>query len=123
LRSDRLAIDGASLLAIKKVHVDSFGEDSISKQFRDQLTSSLRANRRFTLATNRDEADAVLKGKITATRPQQVSATIRLVNAKGEVVWPIKGPLSGKQYQGAVTIITGQILRDLLADMDKAERK
>jgi hypothetical protein len=123
LRSDRLAIDGASLLAIKKVHVDSFGEDSISKQFRDQLTSSLRANRRFTLTTNRDEADAVLKGRITATRPQQVSATIRLVNAKGEVVWPIKGPLSGKQYQGGVTIITGQIARDLLADMDKAERK
>ena len=48
---------------------------------------------------------------------------VRLVNAKGEVLWPVKGPVAGKQYQGPVAIITGQIARDLLADMDKAERK
>jgi hypothetical protein len=120
---ERLALDGASLLAVKKIHVDPFGDDSIGKQFRDQLTAALRANRRFTLTANRDEADAVLKGKITTTRPEQVSATVRLVNAKGEVLWPIKGPVAGKQYQGPVANITGQIARDLLADMDKAERK
>jgi hypothetical protein len=117
------AIDGASLLAIKKVHVDPFGDDLIGKQFRDQLTAALRANRRFTLTTNRDEADAVLKGKMTATRPGQVSATVRLVNARGEVVWPPNGPVGGKQYQGSGATIAGQIARDLLADMDKAERK
>lgn len=118
-----LAPDGASLIAVKKVHVDPFGDDPIGKQFRDQLTSALRANRRFTLTTNRDEADAVLKGKITTTRPEQVSATVRLVNAKGDVLWPVRGPITGKQYQGPVAIITSQIARDLLADMDKAERK
>ena len=123
MRSERLALDGASLLAVKKVHVDPFGDDSLGKQFRDQLTSALRANRRFTLTVNRDEADAVLKGKITTTRPEQVSATVRLVNAKGELLWPIKGPGAGKQYQGSVATIAGQIARDLLADMDKAERK
>jgi hypothetical protein len=123
LRSERLAPDGASLLAIKKVHVDPFGDDPIGKQFRDQLTAALRANRRFTLTTNRDEADAVLKGRLTATRPEQASATVRLVNARGEVVWPVKGTISGKQYQGQVTTISNQIARDLLADMDKAERK
>jgi hypothetical protein len=120
---ERLALDGASLLAIKKVHVDPFGDDSIGKQFREQLTAALRVNRRFTLTTNRDEADAVLKGKITTTRPEQVSATVRLVNAKGEVLWPVKGPITGKQFQGPVAIIANQIARDLLADMDKAERK
>jgi hypothetical protein len=122
-RGERLALDGASLLAVKKVHVDPFGDDSIGKQFRDQLTSALRANRRFTLTVNRDEADAVLKGKITTTRPEQVSATVRLVNAKGVVLWPINGPGAGKQYQGPVATVTSQIARDLLADMDKAERK
>src|SRR5262245_34567829 len=123
MRSERLAPDGAPLIAVKKVHVDPFGDDSIGKQFRDQLSSALRANRRFTLTVNRDEADAVLKGKITTTRPEQVSATVRLVNAKGEVLWPIKGPVTGKQYQGSVATIAGQIARDLLADLDKAERK
>jgi hypothetical protein len=87
------------------------------------LTAALRANRRFTFTTNRDEADAVLKGKMTATGPGQVAATVRLVNAKGEVLWPVNGPVSGKQYQGPVAAITAQIARDLLADMDKADRK
>jgi Lipopolysaccharide-assembly len=123
MRSNNPPLDGASLLAIKKVHVDPFGDDPIGKQFRDQLNVALRANRRFSLTTNRDDADAVLKGKITTTRPEQVSATVRLVNAKGEVVWPAKGSGAGKQYQGAISTITGQIARDLLADMDKAERK
>jgi hypothetical protein len=103
--------------------VEPFGDDSIGKQFRDQLTSAMRANRRFSLTANRDEADAVLKGRITTARPEQVSATVRLVNAKGEVLWPVKGPVTGKQYQGPVAIITAQIARDLLADMEKAERK
>jgi hypothetical protein len=123
VRGEKLALDGASLLAVKKVHVDPFGDDPIGKQFRDQLTSALRANRRFTLTVNRDEADAVLKGKITTARPEQVSATVRLVNAKGEVLWPIDGPVTGKRYQGPVATVTSQVARDLLADMDKAERK
>jgi Lipopolysaccharide-assembly len=123
IRGKRLALDGASLPAVKKVHVDPFGDDSIGKQFRDQLTSALRANRRFTLTVNRDEADAVLKGKMTTTRPEQVSVTVRLVNAKGVVLWPINGPGAGKQYQGPVATVTSRIARDLLADMDKAERK
>jgi hypothetical protein len=123
LRGKRLALDGASLLAVKKVHVDPFGDDSIGKQFHDQLTSALRANRRFSLTANREEADAVLKGKITTTPPEQVSATVRLVNAKGAVLWPINGHGAGRQYQGPVATVTSQIARDLLADMDKAERK
>jgi hypothetical protein len=120
---ERLVLDGATLIAVKKVHVDPFGDDSIGKQFRDQLTSAMRANRRFSLTANRDEADAVLKGRITTARPELVSATVRLVNAKGEVLWPVKGPVTGKQYQGSVDIITAQIARDLLADIEKAERK
>jgi hypothetical protein len=122
IRSEKLALDGATLIAVKKVYVDPFGDDPIGKQFRDQLTAALRANRRFSLTANRDDADAVLKGRITTARPEQVSATVRLVNAKGEVLWPPKGPITGKQYQGPVAIITGQIARDLLADMEKAER-
>jgi len=118
-----LALDGVSLLAVKKVYVDPFGDDPIGKQFRDQLTTALLANRRFTLSTSRDEADAVLKGKLTTTRPEQVSVTLRLVNAKGDVLWPVKGHGAGKQYQGPVANITGQIARDLLDDMAKAERK
>src|SRR5262249_55740214 len=104
-RGGRLAPDGASLPAGKKIHADPFGDDSIGKQFRDQLIAALHVNRRFTLTTNRDEADAVLKGKLTATGPGQMSATVRLVNAKGEVLWPVNGPITGKQYQGPIATI------------------
>jgi hypothetical protein len=123
LRSNRPAPDGASLLAIKYIHVDPFGDDPIGKQFRDLLIAALQVNRRFALTTDRDEADAVLNGKIRSTRPEQTSATVRLVNARGEVVWPVKGPIKGKQYQGSITLIATRIAGDLLADMDKAERK
>jgi hypothetical protein len=123
LRTQRSTPEGASLIEIKKVHVASFGDDSIGRQFRDQLISAISGNLRFSLTTNPNEADAELKGRITATRPEQVSASVRLVNAKGEVIWPIKGPILGKQYQGSIPTITSQIARDLLADMNKPSRK
>jgi hypothetical protein len=114
---------GASLPEVKKVHVASFGDDSIGRQFYDQLISALRGNLRFSLTTDPNEADAELKGKITATRAEQVSVSVRLVNAKGEVVWPVKGHSLGKQYQGSIANITGQIARDLIADMSKNPSK
>jgi hypothetical protein len=115
--------DGAALLGVKKVHVDPFGSDDLSQQFRDQLNAALRTNRRFTLTTNRDDADAVLKGRLTPTRGDQVTLTVRMVNAKGDVIWPVKGSSIGKQYQGSIVTIAGHIARDLLADMQKAQRK
>ncbi len=123
LRNDPPRFDDVALAAVKKVHVDPFGSDAVSQQFRDQLVAALRTNRRFTVTTNRDEADAVLKGKMTAARAEQVSLTVRLVNDRGNVIWPVKGSTIGKQYQGAVAAVANQIAKDLLADMDKAERK
>ncbi|HKQ77296.1 MAG TPA: hypothetical protein VJ810_26595 [Blastocatellia bacterium] len=118
-----LAPDGKALLAVKKAHVESFGADTHSQQLRDQLTAALRTNRRLTLTANRDDADAVFKAKVTPTRAEQVSARVRLVNARGQVVWPVDGPILGKQYQGPIATVANQIARDLLADMDKADRK
>lgn len=123
IRSETLTFDGVALLAVKKVHVDPFGSDALSQQFRDQLAAALRTNRRLTVTANRDDADAVLKGKMTTTRAEQVSATVRLVNADGKVIWPVKGSVIGKQYQGAIATVASQIVKDLLADIEKAERK
>jgi len=123
IRSETLKFDSVALRAVKKVHVDPFGDDSAGKQFRDQLTAALRTNRRFTVTTNRNDADAVLKGTMTATRAEQVSVTIRLVNANGDVIWPVKGSVLGKRYQGSAATVVSQIAKDLLADMEKAERK
>lgn len=123
IRNETPTFDSVALRAVKKVHVDPFGGDSVGKQFRDQLTAALRTNRRFTVTTNRNDADAVLKGTVTATRAEQVSATVRLVNANGDVIWPVKGSVLGKRYQGSVATVTSQIAKDLLADMEKAERK
>ncbi|HKR58653.1 MAG TPA: hypothetical protein VJS64_02880 [Pyrinomonadaceae bacterium] len=115
--------DGATLAAVKMVHVDSLGEEPLAKQIRDSLIASLQASSRLTVTLDRDNADAVLRGKLATPRGNQVSLTIRLLNIKGAVLWPIKGPLSGKQYQGDANVIADKIVNDLLADIQKAERK
>jgi hypothetical protein len=117
------AFDAVALLAVKKAYVDPFGDDPTGRQFRDQLIAALRANRRFVIINDRNDADAVLKGRLSVIRGEQLSLTVRLVNANGQVIWPVKGSGAGKTYQGTVASVAGQIARDLLADIDRAERK
>jgi curli biogenesis system outer membrane secretion channel CsgG len=50
------------LLAVKRIYVDSFGEDPISKQLQSMVISSLMASNRFIVTENRERADAILKG-------------------------------------------------------------
>lgn len=122
-RGTKLAADEKELLAVRKIYVDPFGSEAGATDLRTQLIAALRAQTRLTLTGNRNEADAVLKGRIITTRDQQVTLTTRLVNEAGTVVWPVKGPLSGRQYQGTINTVAAQIVKDLLADMQKAERR
>ncbi len=123
IRSPKTGADGASLAAVKKVNVDPFGDEPLAQQFRDLLIASLRANPRLTITEDRNEADAALKGKLTTRRRDQVSLTVRLVNIKGAVLWPAKGPITGRRYQGSAAMVADQIVKDLLVDIQKAERE
>lgn len=122
-RGLKLATDDKELIAVKKVHIDPPGSGSEADELRRELITKLRAGQRLLITDNRNDADAVLKGRMTVARNGQVSLTVRLINAGGTVVWPVKGPLTGRQYQGSVGVIADQIVRDILSDIQKAERK
>ncbi len=57
-----ITIDLAELLKVKRIYVDSFGDDAISKEMQSMIVSSLVSSKRFKVTENRDRADAILKG-------------------------------------------------------------
>lgn len=66
--------DTSSLIKVKRVYVDSFGDDAVSKELQSMVVSSLVATRRFKVTENRDRADAILKGTATEKTAQEVHA-------------------------------------------------
>ena len=59
---------------VKRVFVESFGEDVISKEIQSMIVSSLVNSKRFTVTENRERADAVLKGVALEKTSQEVHA-------------------------------------------------
>lgn len=52
----------SKLMAVKRIYVDSFGEDVVSKQIQAMVISSLAETKRFIITENKDKADAILRG-------------------------------------------------------------
>lgn len=66
--------DSTALLKVKRIYVDSFGDDAISKELQSMIVSSLVSSKRFKVTENRERADAVLKGTATEKTSQEVHA-------------------------------------------------
>lgn len=67
-------IDSTELLKVKRIYVDSFGDDVISKEMQSMIVSALVATKRFKVTENRERADAVLKGVALETSSQEAHA-------------------------------------------------
>jgi hypothetical protein len=52
----------SKLLKVRRIYVDSFGDDQVSKQLRDMVITSLAESKRFIVTENKEKADAILKG-------------------------------------------------------------
>ena len=50
------------LLHIRRIFIESFGDDAISKQVQAMIISSLTESKRFVVTENKEKADAILKG-------------------------------------------------------------
>jgi curli biogenesis system outer membrane secretion channel CsgG len=50
------------LLHVKRIFIESFGDDVISKQVQAMVISSLTESKRFIVTENKERADAILKG-------------------------------------------------------------
>lgn len=121
LRVERIA---ASLSAVKRIYVESTGDEALSHEVRNALVSALQSGARFAIVTSLDDADAVLKA--SARREQskrKVSVIARLVNANGDVLWPVTPRGSGAKYLGSTGAAAARIVRDLLDTVLELESK
>jgi|SRR5581483_2100658 len=53
---------GTRLLHVRRIYVDTFGDDAISKQVQGMVINSLSESKRFIITENKAKADATLKG-------------------------------------------------------------
>jgi curli biogenesis system outer membrane secretion channel CsgG len=66
--------DSTALLKVKRIYVDSFGDDVISRELQSMIVSSLVATKRFKVTENRERADAILKGVALEKTSQELHA-------------------------------------------------
>jgi curli biogenesis system outer membrane secretion channel CsgG len=66
---------GSKVLKVRRIYVESFGDDKTSKILQAMVINSLTASKRFIVTENKDKADAVLKGTAIEKTSQEVHAT------------------------------------------------
>jgi hypothetical protein len=120
---------GAVALAkVRKVFIEVTGETDLGARTTRLLAGSLRAGGRLTPTDAKEEADAAFKIKVSGgseagagRRP--VTASVRLVNEDGEVIWPAVGRGRAGVYTGTVEDVTRRIAGDLLKDVLKSDAR
>ncbi len=133
---------------VRRIFVENFGEDLISKEMQSMIVSALVAAKQFKVTENRDRADAVLKGVAlentsqalhsysegTAIREAAINnssthtetlneakLSLRLVNADGDVIWTTTQESKGAKYKGASADVADMCIKQLLRDVAKLE--
>lgn len=141
-------LDPAALLKVKRIYIDSFGDDAISRDLQSTVVSSLVATKRFRVTENRERADAILKGVALEKTSQEVHSygegtevrgaaisdssshtetlnqaklSIRLVNPDGDVIWTTTQESKGGKYKGASADVADMCIKQLLRDVAKLE--
>jgi len=71
------------LLTAKRVYVESFGEDTISKSLQAMLVDAFRSTKRFIITENKDRADLFLKGTALEKTSQELHALGSAVSVAG----------------------------------------
>ncbi|MEM2944684.1 MAG: hypothetical protein QW087_08090 [Methanomassiliicoccales archaeon] len=82
----RGAATRASLISVRRIYVESLGDDPISQKARNLLIGRLRE--RFIVTNSRKDADAVIRGIVFVRHEEpSLQLTVRLINAAGDVLW------------------------------------
>jgi curli biogenesis system outer membrane secretion channel CsgG len=64
----------AKLSTVKRIYVESFGDDEISKTLQAMVINALDQTKRFIVTENKEKADAILKGHSLEKTSQEVHA-------------------------------------------------
>ncbi len=138
----------ADLLRVKRIYVDSFGDDPISKEMQSMIVSALVASKRFVVTENRERADATLRGVALERTHQELHAfgdstvagrsaisdssastettekariSLRLINPDGDVIWTTTQESKGAKYKGASADVADMCVKQLMRDVAKLE--
>jgi curli biogenesis system outer membrane secretion channel CsgG len=138
----------ARLLKVKRIYVESFGDDKESKQLQAMLIDSLVSTKRFIVTENKEKSDATLKGSALQNNSQEVHATaegtavgraaiqdseasvlnvndaklaVRLVSVDGDVLWSTTQESKGAKYKGAGADVADQVVKHLMHDIEKLQ--
>ena len=65
----------AKLVKVKRICIETFGDDKESQQLQAMVIDALVATKRFIVTENKDKADAILKGTGLEKTSQEVHAT------------------------------------------------
>lgn len=95
--------DPTALLKVKRIYVESFGDDVISKELQAMIVTSLVATKRFKVTENRERADAILKGVALEKTSQELHAYGEST-AVGGASGSSHGEISGSAVNGSGTI-------------------
>jgi curli biogenesis system outer membrane secretion channel CsgG len=95
--------DPVALLKVKRIYVESFGDDVISRELQSMIVSALVATKRFKVTENRERADAILKGVALEKTSQELHA-IGESTAVGTASGGSHGNVSGSVVNGTGTI-------------------
>lgn len=60
-----------NIAGVKRIYVESFGEDPVAKQVQSFVIASLTDSKRFKVTENKDKADAILRGSAMETTSQE----------------------------------------------------
>jgi curli biogenesis system outer membrane secretion channel CsgG len=140
--------DPTALLKVRRIYVENFGDDAVSRELQSMIVSALAKTKRFTVTENRDRADAILKGVALENTSQELHAyregtvagrgaisdssthtetvndarlSVRLVNPDGDVIWTSTQESKGAKYQGSSADVADKCVKQLLRDVEKLE--
>ncbi len=138
------------LVHVKRIYVDSFGDQVPAKQIQAMVINSLSESRRFVVTENREKADAVLKGSTLEQTSQELHSStevtvaksaaiadaskstetvnqariaVRLVDVDGDVIWTSTQESKGAKYKSASADVADKVVRQLLHDLERLEKK
>ncbi|MEA2205727.1 MAG: hypothetical protein QOE77_2503 [Blastocatellia bacterium] len=114
----------AMLLAVRRLYVDSLGDDPFSVELRKELIGHLRASTHFEVVENRDDADAVFKGNAIRVpgRESNSLVVLELVNATGQVVWSLSSRKEGRILPRDSAVASATISKALLREIKRLQR-
>lgn len=111
---------GKTLSEVALVYIEITGDAVYGHKIREALTAEINAAGPLRITGDKDAADAAMKIYVrhesdAETRDEaSITAIVRLVNAKGFVIYPDLKRVSGWKYVGTVGKLPKRISRDLL---------